>query len=220
MKIDLHLRHLSSTPNLCSSEMLCNLLLWSCFSSLLMFGLGCEEEIPLPMQIADAAMPQKMEPDAAPMPVVPQSAPEIFQNLPNPPTQIKRKPGEPVGNLKSQVPNLQAPYSPRFLVESRTEGPFRTIVYQLDAKKRTIEAVTATFQPNYMHSRQYRRLETYMKLRLGEGTKFFEKNHKGRRWATLDYRIELFVDVAVKDAVLLFHKRGAETLERTMKGLK
>ena len=66
MKIDLHLRHLSSTPNLCSSEMLCNLLLWSCFSSLLMFGLGCEEEVPLPMQITDAAMPQKMEPDAAP----------------------------------------------------------------------------------------------------------------------------------------------------------
>ena len=58
-----------------------------------------------------------------------------------------------------------------------------------------------------------------MMLRLGEGEKIFERSKKGRVWRNLDYRVELHIDTRVKDLVVMFHKRGSETLERTRKGL-
>lgn len=187
-------------------------------NSLALFS-GCETEPPIPMKIIDAEVTQQRAPDAEPMPVVPQSAMEIFKSLPLPPSQLLRKPGDAVGNLRAQLPQLQETYSPRFLTEYRSDGPFSTIVYQLDKDMRTVEAVTATFQSAYMHPQQFERVETYMMLRLGDGEKVFERSKKGRVWRNLDYRVELFIDQQVRDLVVLFHRRGSETLERTRKGL-
>ena len=180
---------------------------------------ACENDPPIPMNIPDAQVEDNLQPDAEPMPVVPQSAMEIFKDLPLTPQQILRKPGDAVGNLKAQLPNLKETYSPRFMTEYKKDGPFSTIVYQLDNDLRVVEAVTATFRPAYMHPQQFERVETYMMLRLGEGEKLFKRNKKGRIWRNLDYRIELHIDTQVKDLVVLFHKRGNETLERTRKGL-
>ena len=179
----------------------------------------CENDPPIPMNIPDAQVEENLQPDAEPMPVVPQSAMEIFKDLPLTPQQILRKPGDAVGNLKSQLPNIKETYSPRFMTEYKKDGPFSTIVYQLDNDLRVVEAVTATFRPAYMHPQQFERVETYMMLRLGEGEKLFKRSKKGRVWRNLDYRIELHIDTQVKDLVVLFHKRGNETLERTRKGL-
>ena len=180
---------------------------------------ACENDPPIPMNIPDAQVEENLQPDAEPMPVVPQSAMEIFKDLPLTPQQILRKPGDAVGNLKSQLPNIKETYSPRFMTEYKKDGPFSTIVYQLDNDLRVVEAVTATFRPAYMHPQQFERVETYMMLRLGEGEKLFKRSKKGRVWRNLDYRIELHIDTQVKDLVVLFHKRGNETLERTRKGL-
>ncbi|MAD61048.1 MAG: hypothetical protein CMH49_05990 [Myxococcales bacterium] len=180
---------------------------------------ACENDPPIPMNIPDAQVEENVQPDAEPMPVVPQSAMEIFKDLPLTPQQILRKPGDAVGNLKAQLPNIKETYSPRFMTEYKKDGPFSTIVYQLDNDLRVIEAVTATFRPAYMHPQQFERVETYMMLRLGEGEKLFKRSKKGRVWRNLDYRIELHIDTQVKDLVVLFHKRGNETLERTRKGL-
>ena len=70
-----------------------------------------------------------------------------------------------------------------------------------------------------MNPIQLQRLKTYMGLQLGEGKKFTNSRMKqqGTRWSTLDYRIELQIDTKINDLVLLFHTRGAETLERTRK---
>ena len=113
--------------------------------------LACENEPPIPMKIPDAQVEESVAPDADPMPVVPQSAMEIFKDLPLTPRQIARKPGDALGNLKAQLPNLKETYSPRFLTEYKKDGPFSTIVYQLDTDLRIVEAVTATFRPAYMH---------------------------------------------------------------------
>ena len=180
---------------------------------------ACENEPPIPMQISDAEVEETVVPDADPMPVVPQSAMEIFKDLPLPPAQILRKPGDAVGNLKAQLPSLKETYSPRFLTEHKDDGPFSAIVYQLDQELRKVEAVTATFRNAYMHPQQFERVETYMMLRLGEGEKIFQRDIKGRVWRNLDYRVELHIDTKVKDLVVVFHKRGNETLERTRKGL-
>ena len=193
--------------------------------SMILIGLSvlvmsaCENEPPIPLQIADAAVEEAVVPDADPMPVVPQSAMEIFKDLPLPPEQVLRKPGDALGNLKAQLPNLKETYSPRFLTEHKDDGPFSAIVYQLDKELRKVEAVTATFRGAYMHPQQFERVETYMMLRLGDGEKIFKRDRKGRVWRNLDYRVELHIDTRVKDLVVVFHKRGNETLERTRKGL-
>ena len=188
--------------------------------SLITLGISaCENEPPIPRQITDAEVEEAKAPDADPMPVVPQSAMEIFKDLPLPPSQIMRKPGDAVGNLKAQLPNLKETYSPRFLTEHKDDGPFSAVVYQLDKELRRVEAVTATFRGAYMHPQQFERVETYMMLRLGEGEKLFQRDRKGRVWRNLDYRVELHIDTRVKDLVVVFHKRGNETLERTRKGL-
>jgi hypothetical protein len=181
--------------------------------------LACENEPPIPLNIPDSDVEESSLPDSDPMPVVPQSAMEIFKDLPLTPLQIIRKPGDAVGNLKAQLPNLKETYSSRFLTEYKKDGPFTTIVYQLDTDLRVVDAITATFRSAYMHPQQFERVETYMMLRLGEGEKVFERSKKGRVWRNLDYRIELHIDTRVKDLVVMFHKRGNETLERTRKGL-
>lgn len=181
--------------------------------------IGCENEPPVPMKISDASVAETAKPDARPMPVVPQSAMEIFKDLPHTPPQILRKPGDAVGNLRAQLPQLQETYSPRILTEYRSDGPFSTIVYQLDKELKVVQAITATFHDAYMHPQQFERVETYMTLRLGEGEKVYERNKKGRVWRNLDYRIELYIDTQVRDLVVLFHHRGQETLERTRRGL-
>lgn len=180
---------------------------------------GCENEPPILSNIGDAATAEKVETDAEPAPEVPKAALDIFKDLPYPPAQILRKPGDALGNLRVQLPHLQQDTpSPRFLTEHRTEGPFTTIVYQLDKTRRVVEAVSATFHDAYMHPTQYTRVKNNMIDRLGKGEKIFERHKKGQVWRNLDYRIELHIDTAVDDLVLLFHKRGQEDLKRLKKG--
>ena len=180
---------------------------------------GCESEAPIQSQIGDAEVVEKTTTDAEPTPEVPKAALDIFKDLPYPPTQILRKPGDAVGNLRVQLPHLQQDTaSPRFLTEHRTDGPFTTIVYQLDKTRRVVQAVSATFQDAYMHPTQYTRVKNNMIERLGKGEKIFERHKKGQVWRNLDYRIELHIDTAVDDLVLLFHKRGNEDLKRLKKG--
>ena len=190
--------------------------------TLILAGLwGCESEAPILRNIGDAAAVDKVETDAEPAPEVPKAALDIFKDLPYPPVQILRKPGDAVGNLRVQLPHLQQDTpSPRFLTEHRTDGPFTTIVYQLDKTRRVVEAVSATFHDAYMHPTQYTRVKNNMIDRLGKGEKIFERHKKGQVWRNLDYRIELHIDTAVDDLVLLFHKRGQEDLKRLKKSAR
>jgi hypothetical protein len=211
--LTLHLQKLCLSAQLCKSGFIIVLAFF------VFISFGCEEEVPLPMQVTDAEVPKEKELDAEPLPVVPQSAPEIFKNLPYPPSQILRKPGDAVGNLRNQLPKLQVTYSSRYLAETREDGPFRNIVYQLDKKRRKVEAVTATFHQEYMHKTRRDHLKINIEAHLGNGKDFNEKNWRGTRWTNMDYRIELRIDKASKDVELLFHQRGAETLERAKKGI-
>ena len=182
---------------------------------LAMITLGCEDKPPIAMEIADASVGKEVKPDAEPMPEVPQAAVDIFLNLPYPPKQLLRKPGDAFGNLRAQLPNLsQDPTFKRFYTDHRTEGPFSLIVYQLDKSERIIEAVSATFHEAYMHPKQYQRVQENMAEKLGKGSALREQNRTGRVWRTLDYRVELHIDKSAQDLVLLFHKRGYEDLKR------
>jgi len=182
---------------------------------------GCENEPPILSNIGDTSTAEKAVVDAEPAPEVPRAALDIFKDLPYPPAQILRKPGDAVGNLRVQLPHLrQDSPSTRFLTEYRTDGPFTTIVYQLDKSLRVVEAVSATFQEAYMHPTQYTRVKNNMIDRLGKGEKIFQRHKKGQVWRNLDYRIELHIDTSVKDLVLLFHKRGKEDLRRLRKGMR
>jgi hypothetical protein len=89
----------------------------------------------------------------------------------------------------------------------------------LNKELTNVEAVAATFQPEYTQKIEHRHLIDAIKDRLGEPERFNEDPYIGHRWTNLDYRIDLRVDRRVKDIELVFHKRGAETLERTKKGL-
>lgn len=178
-------------------------------------ALGCENEPPIPTKISDASPIAAPVADMGAIPEVPRAAIDIFKDLPYPPEQILRKPGDAVGNLRRQIPKLrQDTPSSRFLTEYRTDGPFTTIVYQLDKSKRVVEAVSATFHEAYMHPKQYGRVRKNMSDRLGEGEEVYGRGKKGQVWRNLDYRIELHIDTAVNDLVLLFHQRGKEDLKR------
>lgn len=182
---------------------------------------GCEDEPPILAKIGDAQPMAAQVADAEPVPEVPRAAIDIFKDLPYPPEQILRKPGDAVGNLRVQLPKLtQDTPSSRFLTEHRTDGPFTTIVYQLDKTLRVVEAVSATFHEAYMHPAQYSRVRKNMADRLGEGEELYEHQRKGQVWRNLDYRIELHIDTAVNDLVLLFHHRGKEDLKRLKKSTR
>ena len=161
----------------------------------------------------------KKTPDLTPHDPVPESAVEIFEDLPFPPRYLVRKPGDSVANLRAQLPKLQEMYSPRFLSVSYTDTPFQTVVYMLNKELTNVEAVAATFQPEYTQKIEHRHLIDAIKDRLGDPERFNEDPYTGHRWTNLDYRIDLRVDRRVKDIELVFHKRGAENLERTKKGL-
>lgn len=185
--------------------------------SLVSGGWGCEDEPPILAKIGDAGPLALPVPDASAIPEVPRAAIDIFKNLPYPPDQILRKPGDAVGNLRTQIPHLhQDTPSSRFLTEHRTDGPFTTIVYQLDKSLNTVEAVSATFHEAYMHPKQYMRVRENME-RLGKGEELYGLHKKGQVWRNLDYRIELHIDTSVNDLVLLFHQRGKEDLKRLQK---
>ena len=184
-------------------------------------GLGCEDEPPVALKIEEGASNSKATPDASTIPEVPQAATDIFKDLPYPPAQILRKPGDAVGNLRTQLPKLtKDTTSPRFLTEYRTNGPFTTIVYQLDKELREVEAVSATFHPAYRHPDQHKYVRAQMEELLGKGEKIYERHKKGQVWRNLDYRIELHIDKMVDDLVLLFHKRGHEDLRRLKQSIR
>jgi hypothetical protein len=184
---------------------------------------GCKEESPLTLQGAplDAGVAEEAPKvvDASTRPEVAVQAPTIFQNLPYPPAQVLRKPGDPVGSLRDQEPLLQEVYSPRFLAVTYTDPPFQSVVYTLDPTLRVIESVVATFQSEYTHPELHTNLKEAIKDRLGAAESFDEGDFRGERWTNIDYRIDLRVDRRVKDLELLFHRQGAETLERTTRGL-
>ena len=184
---------------------------------------GCKDESPLTLQglplDASVADESPKVVDASTRPEVAVQAPTIFQNLPYPPAQIFRKPGDPVGNLRDQEPQLQEVYSPRFLAVTYTDPPFQSVVYTLDPTLRVVESVVATFQPEYTHPELHSNLKEAIKDRLGGAESFDEGDFRGERWTNIDYRIDLRVDRRVKDLELLFHRQGAETLERTTRGL-
>lgn len=183
---------------------------------------GCKDESPLTLQglPLDAGVEEAPKiVDASTRPEVAIQAPTIFQNLPYPPAQIFRKPGDPVGNLRDQEPKLQEMYSPRYLAVTYTDPPFQSVVYTLDRALRVVESVVATFQPEYSHPDLHSNLKEAIKDRLGAAEPFDEGDFRGERWTNIDYRIDLRVDRRVKDLELLFHHEGAETLERTTRGL-
>jgi|GEM_PF-2865101 len=184
---------------------------------------GCKGDSPLTLQglplDAGAAEEAPRQADASARPEVAVQAPTIFQSLPYPPAQVLRKPGDPVGNLREQEPRLEETYSQRFLAVTYTDPPFQTVVYTLDRTLRVVESVVATFQPEYSHPELHSNLKEAIKDRLGAGVGFDEGDFRGERWTNLDYRIDLRVDRRVKDLELLFHREGAETLERTKRGL-
>ena len=187
-------------------------------TALIALALGCEDKPPITMEITDASVSKEAKPDAEPMPEVPQAAVDIFLNLPYPPKQILRKPGDAFGNLRAQLPNLERdPTFKRFYTDHRGEGPFSLVVYQLDKSERVIEAISATFHEAYMHPKQYKRVQENMASKLGKGEPLREQNRTGRVWRNLDYRIELHIDKGAQDLVLLLHKRGYEDLKRLNK---
>ena len=190
--------------SLCNLIMICSLII------------ACEPEVPLPLQV-DLSAPVVEEPDAEPMPEVPLAGPQIFEDLPAPPKEIVRKPGQSAAGLQLQRPNLKEVYSPRTLVEHLDEGPFRTIVYLLDKGLNRVESIRATFDKAYMHEKQYMRLQEYITARLGKPRKIRARRKKGLSWKNTEYRIELYIDKRAKDLVLLFHERGAEDLKRFTK---
>jgi hypothetical protein len=211
----------TQVQTLCSSHSLCNLIVLS-LSFFLFFGCDKEDPIPLTESITQKIQEEKQERETTKVPKlipVPQPASEIFKYLPEPPPQLVR-PHQSINYLKKMRPNLiKSPYSDSVLTEELKEGPFSVVVYHVDSKTKKINSVSATFHPNYMNPIQLKRLKTYMGIQLGKGKKFTNSRMKqqGTRWSTLDYRIELQIDTKINDLVLLFHIRGAETLERTRK---
>ena len=203
-----------SLPRLEITAMIVSLCLFSGFNA-------CETKPPLPLQgrldasVEDEQATQDMEPHDP----VPEAAANVFQELPFPPKYILRKPGDAVSNLRAQIPNLQEMYSPRFLAVSYPDGPFKTVVYMLDKRLNRVEGVSATFQNEYTQKIEHKHLIDAMSERLGRAIKFSEEPYEGHRWTNLDYRIDLRIDRRVRDIEVLFHLRGAETLERTEKGL-
>jgi hypothetical protein len=188
------------------------------FVLFLLFAIACqEEEKPAPLKI-DLSEAPSLPVDAA-VPDIPLEAPEIFEMLPQPPAPIVRAPGNAVASLKMERPNLTSPIGDDVLVEHLEQGPFKSISYLLDAKKEKILAVSATFSDAYLHPIHREKLKENISIRLGNSTPMDTANYSGEKWATVDYRIELRRDKKTKEIELLFHQKGAETLERTRKGM-
>ena len=218
----------TQVQTLFGSGSLCNLLVLSpsifltfALGSFLLFGCDQEEPIPLTESITQKIAEEKQkreikkEPELVP---VPQAASEIFKYLPEPPIQLVR-PHKSLDLLKRKRPKLSSRYSKNILTEEFDDGPFTMVVYNVDPKTKKILSVEATFHENYLNPIQLTRLKAYMEIQLGKGKEFTDNRLKkqGHRWSTLDYRIELQIDKKINDLVLLFHTRGAETLERTQK---
>jgi hypothetical protein len=185
---------------------------------LLVLSIACQEEekpSPLKIDLSEAPPP----PVDASVPDIPLEAPEIFEMLPQPPAPIVRTPGNSVASLRMERPNLTAPIGEDVLVEHLENGPFKSISYLLDPKKEKILAVSATFSDVYLHPIHREKLKENISLRLGNSTAIDTANYSGEKWATVDYRIELRRDKKTKEIELLFHQKGAETLERTRKGM-
>jgi hypothetical protein len=188
-------------------------------SLLILLAAACQqEETPLPLKV-DLAPPAPMPIDAA-IPEIPVEIADIFENLPIPPSPIVRTPGNAVATLKQERPNLMPALSEDVLIEHLDGGAFKSIAYLLDSKREKIRAVSATFNDSYLHDVHRDRLKVNISMRLGTSTPVDEANYSGEKWTTVDYRVELRRDKKSKELEILFHQYGAETLERTRKGIK
>lgn len=186
--------------------------------SILLVSACQQEETPLPLKV-DLAPPAPMPIDAA-IPEIPVEITDIFENLPLPPSPIVRTPGNAVASLRLERPNLAPVLSDDVLIEHLDGGAFKSITYLLDPKKEKIMAVSATFNDSYLHDVHRDRLKVNISMRLGTSTPTDESNYSGEKWTTVDYRVELRRDKKSKELEILFHQHGAETLERTRKGIK
>lgn len=180
---------------------------------------ACEDE-PAPVAAVDAAPATGAAGgdggvDAVGVGPVPLSPFDFALGLPGLPPPMAVPPGGAVKVLRKRRPNLRAsPYSKGILEEHPAEGPFRHVAYLLDRQKKAVRAVLGTLHKGYREADRASLLVDAITQRLGKPESFKEDAHEGKRWRTLDYRIDLRTDRATGDLELLFHARGADSTER------
>ncbi len=98
-----------------------------------------------------------------------------------------------------------SPYSKNILVAQPAEGPFSSVHYRLDGEGKRLEAVLATFRPDY--AKQADKVRAAFTERLGAGEAFAAEANKGQRWSVVGHAIELREDSATGDLELQFVRR-------------
>ena len=188
----------------------------------LVVWLGCNKE-PAAVVVADAATDgraaspddpkkaKKKKKDATTAPPVPVAPLDLMVRLPDPPPPIAARPGDPIKGMAGRKKLKASPLTDAILVQAPDpKSAFDSIHYQLDASRKQVRAVLATFKPVYGARDRWDALEEAMKVRLGEGDPLVSASHTGRVWQALAYRIELRRDRVTKDIELLLHGRSTD----------